>query len=100
MKSAIFDDMLFLLMKSLPDDLSALRAAKNTNNFHELKRLIHKLRGALCYCDVPTLSHVAMELEIALKHHNLQDILHLFKKLEMEIENLLEKTILMNKSKT
>jgi two-component system sensor histidine kinase BarA len=92
MKNNFEDEILSLLIKMLPAELKNLKSAYDNQEYEELRRLIHKLRGALCYCDAPLLRQAATQLESSLKCNNLNDASTLFKKVESEIDALLKKS--------
>lgn len=90
MKNDLESEILPLLIKMLPRELNNLKSAYDNHEYEELSRLIHKLRGALCYCDAPDLRQAAAHLETSLKRNNLNDVPTLFKKVETEIDLLLK----------
>lgn len=83
-------DFLSLLCKCLAKDLSAIQLSFEENNMHEMKKQIHTLHGALCYCSVPRLKDATVALEKALKTET-DDISHLFSQFKSEIIKVIEK---------
>ncbi len=89
-KREIAEEMFFLLIKNLPEDVSELKKSYESNDYVELQRRVHKLYGALCYCGAPRLKNAARELEVALKKQWLNEIPSLFNKLTNEIHLVLQ----------
>ena len=83
-------EMLELLVKNLPDDFKEIKLAMDSKNYPELLRLVHKLHGAVCYCDVPALRNTINVLETALKQNNHVELAKLFADFEFEINNVLK----------
>ncbi len=63
------EDLLALLIKTLPNELSDIKSAFENNQHYLLKRLLHKLHGALCYCELPNLKQAVKAFESALKNN-------------------------------
>lgn len=89
-KKEAAEEMLNLLLKSLPADLTDMQQLKEIGDYPELLRRVHKLHGALCYCGTPRLKNAAAKLESALKQQKTSEASVLFEELEMEIHHLLD----------
>jgi len=83
-------EFIHLLAEHLTIELKIIHEAYVTNNFSTLKKQIHSLRGALCYCSVPRLKHATISFENALKTNSLH-IADLYTQFKNEIKILLEK---------
>lgn len=86
----IADEMLELLLKTLSTEFSHLKQLKDNENYYEFLKQLHKLHGAVCYCDVPELRKSIQALETALKQNNFSDIPLLFTDFENQIFKLLK----------
>ena len=82
------EEILNLLLKELPKEFSAIKTAKQNHDLPELLKLIHKLHGAVCYCNLPDLRKTLAALESALKK-NMMEIETLFVEFENQIDGLL-----------
>jgi len=56
-------DLLKMLVSEIPKNKKNIMNMFNTNNYQELKDIIHKIHGSCCYCGVPKLKEAAHELE-------------------------------------
>jgi two-component system, NarL family, sensor histidine kinase BarA len=84
------EEMLDMMVKSLPDDISAIKKNHAAQNYPELLRQVHRLHGALCYCGLPRLKIVTSRLEIDLKSHIIFSLPSLLDQLDTEVHLLLE----------
>jgi len=93
-KQELAKEMLAFFIKILPEEFSGIKLASDKNNRTELKRRLHKLYGALCYCGLPRLKKALSELEKEVKVDNDKMIPQLFANLEHEVNQVLslEKT--------
>ncbi len=57
------NELLQLLMDSLPDDLESLNSAYTTQDAEMFRRQVHKIHGASRYCGVPRLGRAIESLE-------------------------------------
>lgn len=89
-KRDLAEEMLTLLMKTLPDEFAAIKEAHIEKNYEELLKLVHKLHGAVCYCGVPRLKNAIYNLESILKRNKFAEVPLLFARLELEVEELLK----------
>ena len=60
-------EMTALLLEQLPSNFLAIQKTYETQNWEQLQFLVHKLHGALCYCNAPKAKAAAKALEIALR---------------------------------
>lgn len=89
-KRELAEDMLALLVKTLPDEVTHMKKLFAENNFTVLGQRVHKLHGAVCYCGVPRLRRAMAALETALKQQNKHaEVAGLFEKFEQEVQLLL-----------
>ena len=56
-----------LLREQLPSNFLAIQTAYEIQDWEQLKFLVHKLHGALCYCNIPKARAAAKALEAALR---------------------------------
>lgn len=61
------NDMLTLLIKSLPEEVAQIKTLYHAKNITALINRVHKLHGALCYCRLPRLKKKIAALETDLK---------------------------------
>lgn len=89
-KIDLAEDLLEMLIKSLPDDLKQIKDFYHNQQYAELLKSIHKLHGAFSYCGTPRLKIVASHLESDLKNNIMNNLSTLLKQLDFEVQNLLE----------
>ena len=84
-------DMLSMLVKSLPKELSCINQAYANKDFKKLKEYVHKLHGACCYACVPRLKGIVKHLETTITYikDDPIEIQHIISMLNGEIENIL-----------
>ena len=63
--------------------MAALRASMASKNYAVLLCQVHKLHGAVCYCDMPALRGILAKLERAL-NSEIEKVQDLFLMLEQE----------------
>jgi two-component system sensor histidine kinase BarA len=90
-KIDLAEDLLEMLVKSLPDDLAQIKTLYNKQDYSELLKAVHKLHGAFSYCGTPRLKIVAAHLESNLKNNIINDLSTLLNQLDFEVSNLLER---------
>lgn len=78
------EEMLSLLVKSLPIELSDIMRFKTHQDYVILQKAVHKLHGAVCYCGVPRLKNAVVAIEIALKQNEHAHITELLTTFENE----------------
>lgn len=98
-KSQLAEEMLGLLLKTLPDDFAEIKKHYNNAYYSELLQHVHKLHGAVCYCGVPRLKDAIARLETALKKNNELEVPELFDKMEREITLLMKLAPTITKTK-
>jgi two-component system sensor histidine kinase BarA len=84
------EKMLGLLAKDLSTEVTEIKKAYETKNNEELKRRVHKLHGALCYCGAVKLKNATATLENALEHQLNEKIPTLMSQFEQEAKQLLK----------
>lgn len=89
-KKEYAEEMLELFIKSLSNDVAAIKKFYVNQNYIEMFRLVHKLHGAVCYCGLPRLKAVIVQLETNLKNNIMDDLPHFFSAFEVEVKLLLE----------
>ncbi len=66
-KPELADDMLQMLLDSLPQTKKDITTYLSEGNYRELQEVIHKLHGGCCYCGVPKLKKYSEELDVKLQ---------------------------------
>lgn len=89
-KTEIAQDMLSMLITSVPDTLIAIEKNIATNQFSALYDEIHKLHGAACYTSIRDLKPLCKVIEEAIKIDQQQEIISGCNKLKSILEALLE----------
>ena len=84
------DDILDLLIKELPKDLSTIKQHFQHQNYTEMRRQVHRLHGALCYSGTPRLKMLVAHLESELKNNIMESLPSLLNQLDIEVNLLLE----------
>lgn len=82
-------ECLNLLIAELPNTLFSIQELLQQKMYKELKNELHKLHGALCYCDTPSLKNAVVLFETALKEKTFSLLPKLFLAFEAEVKNLL-----------
>lgn len=67
-KPDLAEEMLSMLLVSLPDTAAAIEQAMTDSNKLNLLEVVHKLHGGCCYCGVPRLKHLSEELDQQLQN--------------------------------
>ena len=89
-KRDLAEEILNMLIKNLPDDMSAITQLYHDKNYLGLLQRVHKLHGAICYCGLPRLKTVLSHLETDLKSHIMDSLPSLHDQLHAEVNLLLE----------
>lgn len=89
-KRDIAEDILNMLLKHLPADLTAINHSWQEKNYWEMSKHLHKLHGALCYCGLPRLKAVVARLEMDIKKDLLDALPMLLDTLNEEVGLLME----------
>ena len=92
-KKDLAEEILDLLIKTLPEEFSQIKNAYENKNYTDLLKTLHKLHGAVCYCGVPRLKEAITILETALKQKEYSNITEKFERLESEIHTLLKEAL-------
>ena len=66
-KADLADDMLIMLLDSLPIEMSAIKDALEAKELGQVLHRVHKLHGATRYCGVPKLRQATKETETDIK---------------------------------
>jgi len=94
-KASLAQEILTLIVQQLPDDIHAIKAAQEMEDYAEQLRCTHKLHGALCYSGMPRLKAVVSELESLLKKGQFEkrQLLELTQRLDEEVEAVLASSL-------
>ena|SRR3990167_49388 len=82
-------ELLSLLLTSLPCEIKEIKKIYELKDYIHLRKKIHKLHGSLCYCGVPRLKNIVVQVEAALKKNIIERLPILMTKLENEANLLL-----------
>lgn len=88
-KPSLAEEMLSIFTAELPDALQNIYKAHRIQDQEKFHMLVHKLHGASCYCGVPRLKAILMQLESKIKSNDEQAIDGLLPQLEKEIKLVL-----------
>ena len=86
---AFAKQMFLLLVKDLGNELPEIKKEYITQQITSLKKRLHRLHGALCYCGAPRLKNATAALERALENNKDLEIANLMKQFELEIKELI-----------
>lgn len=89
-KREIAEEILALFMHNLPKDMTAINQSCQDENYQEMRKQLHKLHGALCYCGLPRLKTLVMEMELDLKNNSTNDLPELMETLNTEVNLLID----------
>ena len=92
-KKDLARDILNMLVRDLPQELSHMQQLHQEQNFQELIKCVHKLHGAVCYTGTPRLKSALAALETHLKTHIMDDSSLLLHQLNTEVSRLLDHLI-------
>lgn len=84
------NEMLPLLLRTLPKEFLDIKKAYQKKDQILLLQRLHKLHGAVAYCDVPQLKGAISSLETALKNNQTSHSSQLFEELEKMVNQLIE----------
>jgi two-component system sensor histidine kinase BarA len=63
-------DLLMMFITMLPAEMALFQHAFAEQDYEALKLAAHKMRGALCYCSIPSLLNAVIDLEVACVHED------------------------------
>ena len=66
-RPALAKEMLELLIESLPEDIEQLNTHHKQNNCEAMALIVHKIKGACCYCGVSKFEDSIKKLHVLLK---------------------------------
>lgn len=72
------DPLLAQFLEGLPEELAQMEALFRAEDFAKLREVVHRVHGALCYCNLPPLKMVVRSLEIAIlegAHYEIERLL-------------------------
>jgi len=87
---AMAKELLEMLIDALPEHETEILIAHSENNLDQLRKAVHKLHGAACYCSTPQLKQAAADLESALKIGQTDKTNALLKDLQQAIKNVMK----------
>lgn len=83
------NEMFQLFITSLPQELADISQSKESSDWLNLTKRVHKLHGAACYCGVPRLKKILHDFEHSLKANETEKVHPYFTALEAEITQLM-----------
>lgn len=86
-------DMIRMLQEALPDDFETIKVDYTNQDYDSLQKHVHKLHGAASYCGTPALKKAALELELALKDKQLDNVAELYTILSKSVQDVLQAQI-------
>jgi len=86
----VVQEMLMMLVDSLPEEISALEAAHQQKDWQQLKNLAHKLKGGSSYCGTLRLKSACTELDSYIKSGLTEKIPELYQCVLAEINAVQE----------
>lgn len=84
------DSILHLLLQQLPNDLIEIKQALHNEDYKTLQYAVHKLHGAICYCNHAPLQSAIATLETAVKQKKQTEIPVFYQRFEDIVQNLLK----------
>lgn len=89
-KREIAEEILGILIKNLPDDMTAINLSWQQKQYIEMGKHLHKLHGALCYCGLPRLKKLVVSLEKNIKQVEFDTLPELMRALNHEANQVME----------
>jgi len=89
-KKELAEEILALLIKDLPENISTFKRLNSEQNYSELLKQVHKLHGALCYTGLERIKLVIAKLETDIKNNIMVNSSSLLKQLDTEVKLLFE----------
>lgn len=87
-KKELAEEMLNLLLSSMPDDLAQIKSAYDSHNLVSLQDAVHRLHGAIRYCGVPGLHSLVKNLETMIKQNKWDRLDDAMNQLYREVSSL------------
>jgi len=87
-KKELAEEMLNMLLSTLPNDLAQIKAAFDSDNLVSLKDAVHRLNGATRYCGVPGLQSIVKDLETLIKQEKQDRLEDAMNQLCLEVDSL------------
>ncbi len=87
---ALAREMLELLVQELPKNRQEIAKTYDMKDIRGLRELIHKIYGGTCYCGVPKLKPLLIDIEDRLATYQLIGIEARLRQLDQEIVQILE----------
>lgn len=91
-KKHLAEEILNILLSSLPNELVTIKQLYQAQNYQNLQKQLHHLHGGLCYSGLPRIKTVVAELETALKNNDLELLPSLLDTLDKEVQLLLTRS--------
>lgn len=88
-KRDVAEELLDLMITSLPADMLAIKQLEAEQNYSELLKRVHKLHGAMCYLGLPRIKTLLSHLETDLKNNIMVSLPSLVNQLDTEVSVLL-----------
>jgi two-component system sensor histidine kinase BarA len=95
-QKTLAEDILRLLLQTLPEEASRISLLGKEKNYTELLKKVHKLHGALCYCGLPRLKTIVECLETNLKNNIMINLPSILDQFNTEVSLLLERYSRLN----
>lgn len=89
-KKDLADDILSMLISSLPDELAVAKKLIDEKNYQELRKHVHKMKGALSYSGLSRIKYLISRIESDLKNNIIDGLPQLLQQLDTEVKDLLK----------
>ncbi|MCH9769276.1 MAG: Hpt domain-containing protein, partial [Gammaproteobacteria bacterium] len=79
--------------EALISDRAKMQETFTNQDWPGMRKVLHRLKGALCYCHAPRLSQARTEFHVAVKaseNPSIEDLQPLFNKMIQELELLMQ----------
>lgn len=84
------DDILAMLIANLPEEVAVIKQLNAEKNYQELRKHVHKMRGALSYSGLSRIKNLIGRIETDLKTNIIVSLPSSIQQLDTELQHLLE----------
>jgi HPt (histidine-containing phosphotransfer) domain-containing protein len=81
-----------MMLNSFPEELAALDASYQKNDWESIRKLVHKIKGSASYCAAMRLKEACVKIEESVESNSVEVLKELYKHLLEEVA-LVEKAI-------
>lgn len=87
--NALAEEILAMFAADLPTFKADILRAYQLNDLEKLSGFIHKLHGGCCYCGVPRLKQILIDMQNAINNHQFTQLSQLMNTFDLEIDQVL-----------